>query len=98
MISESGFLFEDGPRVRRRFSGGGRGLGPSKHDEKGNDGYEKIIYQLPLPRCLCYRSVTFDSSSLGSNLHVVCSSDYSSKLFLCFQGFPVPFHKSAFDL
>ena len=25
-------------------SGRGRGLGPPKHDEKGSDGYERIIY------------------------------------------------------
>ena len=42
MISESVFLFQDHPRVRRRVSEGGRGLRPPRHDEKGNNGIENI--------------------------------------------------------
>lgn len=41
MISESVFLCQDDPRVRSRVSGGGRGLQPPRHNEKGNDGYAK---------------------------------------------------------
>ena len=40
--SESVFLFQDDPRVGRRVSGGGRGLRSLRHDEPGNDGYEKM--------------------------------------------------------
>ncbi len=51
MISESVFLFRDDPRVRRRVLGGRRGVRPPRHDEKGNDGYEKIT-RLSCPRDL----------------------------------------------
>ena len=46
MISESVSLFQDNPRVRKRVSGGGRGLPPPKHVEKGNDGVKKIAHAI----------------------------------------------------
>ena len=42
MISESVFLFQDDPGVRRRVSEGGTGLRPPRHDENGNEGIENI--------------------------------------------------------
>ena len=48
MISKSAFLFLDGSRIRRPVSEGGKGLRPPEHDEKGNNGYEKIIYMMAL--------------------------------------------------
>ena len=55
MISESVFLFQDDSRVRRLVSKGGRGLGPPRHDEKGNDGIENITCgrKLGLVSCRC---------------------------------------------
>ena len=50
MISESVFLLQDDPRVRRRASGGGRGLWPPRHDEKGDDGYKKITHIIDIQR------------------------------------------------
>ena len=40
-ISESAFLSRDSSRVRRHISGGGNGIRPPKHDDKGNDASEK---------------------------------------------------------
>ena len=48
MISESAFLFHNGSRVKRRVSGGEKGLQPPGSSEKGNNGPEKMTYT-PLP-------------------------------------------------
>ena len=48
MISESVFLFQGDPGVRRLVSKGGRGLRPARHGEKRNNGIENITDMMAL--------------------------------------------------